>query len=141
MKKLYLITISVLMVHISNAQLEISSFNAAGCGYSTTILTDYQCLGVNPANLGWTWNENSMNIGFLETGLSIYSEPLTKKQVLGDMFKGGDHLSLAERQQAAKDFANKLLWGQAGFTWLGFSYQHDKIGGFAFSIQCRLVKL
>jgi len=138
MKRNYLlIAIFFLAGGLAHAQLEISSFNATGSGYSTSVLTDYQCLGINPANLGWTWNNNSMNLGFLEMGASIYSEALTKKQITGDLFNNEPHLSLAERQQAALNFADKLTWSQAGITWLGFSYQHEKIGGFAISIRDR----
>ncbi len=136
-KKSILIVILWVACLSAFSQLEISSFNATGGGYSTTFLTDYQCLGINPANLGWTWDDHRFNIGFLETGMSIYSEPLTKKQVLGDLFSNEDHLSMADRQQAAKDFSNSLLWAQAGITWVGFSYQNEKIGGFAFSIRDR----
>jgi hypothetical protein len=35
------------------AQTDINSFNAVGGGYSTTYLSDYQCLGINLANPGW----------------------------------------------------------------------------------------
>ena len=138
MKKVYsLISVFILLSGTLSAQLEISSFNATGSGYSTTVLTDYQCLGVNPANLGWTWNDNSMNIGFLESGISIYSQALTKKQIIGDLFNNDPHLSYSERQQAALDVAGKLTWAQGGITWIGFSYQHEKVGGFAISIRDR----
>ncbi len=138
MKKICFTLIGLLLASdVVLAQLEISSFNATGGGYSTTFLTDYQCLGVNPANLGWTWNDHRMNIGFLESAASIYSEPLTKKQVLGDLFNNETTLTMDERKQAASDFTDKLLWAQASITWFGFSFQHEKAGGFAISIRDR----
>ena len=33
-------------------QIENSSFTATGRGAATTFVTDYQALGINPANLG-----------------------------------------------------------------------------------------
>ncbi len=139
MKKIFTIILFFLSVSVGYSQMEISAFNATGGGYSTTFLTDYQCIGVNPANLGWTWNENSMNLGVLETAIGIYSEPLTRKQVMGDLFNDNLTLTQEEKAAAAKDFENKLLWAQAGVTWLGFSYQHEKVGGFALSIRDRMV--
>ncbi|MBL7137774.1 MAG: hypothetical protein ISS17_03250 [Bacteroidales bacterium] len=139
MKKIFTLVLFFLIVSIGYSQMEISAFNATGGGYSTTFLTDYQCIGVNPANLGWTWNENSMNLGFLETAVGIYSEPLTRKQVWGDLFNESINLDSAGKVLASTDFTDKLLWAQAGVTWFGFSYQHEKIGGFAFTIRDRML--
>ena len=139
MKRFFTVTILFLIVSVGYSQMEISAFNATGGGYSTTFLTDYQCIGVNPANLGWTWNDNSMNLGFLESAVGIYSEPLTRKQVWGDLFNESITLDSIEKVQASANFTDKLLWAQAGVTWFGFSYQHEKIGGFAFTIRDRML--
>lgn len=139
MKKIIASLLFFLSVSAGYSQMEVSAFNATGGGYSTTFLTDYQCIGVNPANLGWTWNKNSMNLGFMETAVGIYSEPLTRKQVWGDLFNENINLDSTGKSLAASDFSNKLLWAQAGVTWFGFSYQHEKIGGFAFSIRDRML--
>ncbi|MCX6234725.1 MAG: DUF5723 family protein [Bacteroidetes bacterium] len=137
MKKIYLFTLFMLSLSLIYAQTEISNFNATGAGYSTSSLTDYQCLGINPANLGWTWNEHSWNLGLLEAAISIYSEPLTKKQVMHDLFKESIELSYNEKQKAADDFTNARIWASGAVTWFGISYQQEKIGGFAFSIRDR----
>ncbi len=139
MKRVFTVTILFLIVSVGYSQMEISAFNATGGGYSTTFLTDYQCIGVNPANLGWTWNDNSINLGFLESAVGIYSEPLTRKQVMNDLFKDSDILDSLGKVQASADFTDKLLWAQAGVTWFGISYQHEKIGGFAFTIRDRML--
>ena len=44
-----------------SAQTELSSFSSTGSGYTTASINDYQSLGINPANLGWTKNDFSMN--------------------------------------------------------------------------------
>jgi len=139
MKKIFTAFLFFLSVSVGYSQMEISAFNATGGGYSTTFLSDYQCIGINPANLGWTWNENSMNLGFMETALGIYSEPLSRSQVWKDLFNENINLDTLGKAVAAQDFSDKLLWAQAGVTWFGFSYQHEKIGGFAFTIRDRML--
>lgn len=138
MKKIYTILLFFLVTMFGYTQTEISSFNATGGGYATTFLTDYQCLGINPANLGWKWNGNTMNLGFLEFSGNIYAQPLTRKQVYGDLFDESIQLNSAEQMTAANEYTDKRMWAQAGITWLGFSYQDEKIGGFAFSIRDRM---
>jgi len=119
------------------AQGEISAFNVSGSAYSVTSVTDYQCIGINPANLGWTRNDHSMNLGFFEFGGSMFSEPLEKKQVFQDLFTEDDIFSNTERLEATEKFTDTRLFARASFTWLGFSYQDEDFGGLAFSIRDR----
>jgi len=140
MKKIFTAILFFLIVSTGYSQLEISSYTATGGAYSTTFLTDYQCIGVNPANLGWTRNDHSVNLGFAEFGVGIFSAALTKKQVLGDMFNDNDILTTPEQKaQAAADFTDAQIWAQAAVTMLGVSYQHEKVGGFAISIRDRML--
>ena len=138
--QLFFTAIFLLSVNVSYSQLEMSAFNQTGSAYALTALTDYQSLGVNPANLGWSRNEHRMNLGLFENGLMVYSEPLTKKQVTGDLFGGGDPFSSkAERQQAIDNFSGSLLMIRASTMAIGFSYQDEKIGGFAFQARNRIM--
>ncbi|MCD4664137.1 MAG: hypothetical protein K8R68_02630 [Bacteroidales bacterium] len=61
MKKL-LITCSIILVSTSfiifNTQAQSGAFTVSGAGYSTAVVTDYQCIGLNPANLGWKRNDH-----------------------------------------------------------------------------------
>lgn len=139
MKRILPFLIFLLSVVFSYAQTEISAFNATGSAYSVTSLTDYQCAGVNPANLGWTHDDHSMNIGFFEVAASIYSEPLTRKQVYNDLFDNSIMLSDAEKLDAAESFTDARLYGNGAVMFMGFSYQDEDVGGFAFSIRERLV--
>ncbi len=121
------------------AQTEISAFSATGGAYSTTFLTDYQCLGVNPANLGWTRNDHLVNLGLFELTMSIYSEPLTRSEVIHDLFNNDDWIDTpSEQETAVKKFTDARLLGIGDFMYLGISYQNDKIGGFAFNVRERL---
>lgn len=139
MKHVLPFLLAILLSGYTVAQTEISSFNATGSGYSTASLTDYQCLGINPANLGWKHNDHKMNLGFLEFAGSVYSEPLTKKELLHNLLGNPITLSDAEKADAAKKFVDTQLFGSASLMWIGFSYQDEKIGGFAFNIRERLL--
>jgi hypothetical protein len=124
---------------VAYPQTAINIFNTTGGGYSTSVVSDYQCLGINPANLGWSWDDHMINIGLLETGLAIYTNALTKNQVTNDLFNNSVKLSMSERTQAATNFSDTRLWGQGGVTWLGVSLNIPKIGGFAVSIRDRFL--
>ncbi|MCK4676878.1 MAG: hypothetical protein KAT48_01985, partial [Bacteroidales bacterium] len=137
MKKFLLLFIFFFLFGFLSAQTEISSFNATGAGYSTTFLTDYQCLGVNPANLGWTRNQHSINLGFFEFAASLYSEPLTKSEIYNDLIGNPITLDMNGKINAADKFTNTRIYGSGSVLWFGFSYQNEEIGGFAFSIRER----
>jgi hypothetical protein len=139
MNKFYLSFLIILFFGLTTgvAQTDINSYNAAGGGYSTTYLSDYQCLGINPANLGWTYDQHHFYLGVMETGLSLYTNALTKYQVTHDLFNNNLELSLNQRLNAANQFSNTRVWGQAAVTWLGLSFYSKNIGGFAFSIRDR----
>ena len=61
------------------SQIEYSSFTATGRGGATTFVTDYQALGINPANLGWhlEFEEKKFAMGFNEFTYSIHSGALS----------------------------------------------------------------
>ena len=113
-------------------QTEISNFSSTGSGYTTAIINDYQSLGINPANLGWTRNGHTINMGFFEFGSSIYSEPLTKNQLFHDIW--GDPITLDPETKltAVDNFSDARIYSNNGLLYIGFSYQDEAIGGFAF---------
>jgi hypothetical protein len=123
--------------NILTAQTELNSFTSTGSGYSTPTITDYESLGINPANLGWARNDNSMNIGFFEFGGSIYSEPLTKKEIYNDLYGNPITLDYEGKIDAANAFTNTRMISTASVLLVGFSYQDENIGGFAFNIRQR----
>jgi hypothetical protein len=139
MKKLFIVFTLIIASNYLHAQTEISAFNATGAGYSTSYLADYQCLGVNPANLGWTRNNHTMNIGFFEFTGSIYAEPLTRSQIVNDMFNSSFKLDAEGKLDAAQNFVDARVIGLGSVMGIGFSYQDEEIGGFAFSIRERFM--
>ena len=117
------------------SQTEMNSFTSTGSGYATSTINDYQSLGINPANLGFSRNDHSMNIGFFEFGGSIYSEPLTKQEIYSDLY--GNPITLDEdgKIEAADAFTNTRMISTASVLLVGFSYLDDEIGGFAFNVR------
>lgn len=120
------------------AQYEFSSFTSTGRGGATTFATDYQCLGINPANLGWEskFSEKKFAIGGPEFTFSLYSEALAKQE-LRDIFKqtlNGNYQDLTYQQKldAAKDFTKTGFALNASFGSFGFAFMDPKAGGFAF---------
>ena len=131
----------------SIAQYELSSFTTTGRGGATTFVTDYQAIGINPANLGWTaeFEEKKIAMGFSEMSYSLHSEALSKQE-LRDQFKamrptwlGGDGgasdpFTYEEKLQAAQSFADAGLAMNIDLGSFGFAFTTEKFGGFGFRI-------
>ncbi|MFU8843690.1 MAG: DUF5723 family protein [Bacteroidales bacterium] len=131
-------TITFLGLQVSYSQIELSAFNATGGGYATTYLSDYQTLGVNPANLGWKRKDQTINFGLLEFCGSVYSESLKRNEIINDLFDSSLEFTLEDKQKAAELFISARLIGMISLTHLGASYQDEKIGGFGFNIRERI---
>jgi len=52
MNKIKIVVLLILISTLALGQGEGSVFSSTGRGVSTTFATDYQSLGINPANLG-----------------------------------------------------------------------------------------
>ena len=137
MKHFFSIIFFAVCATFLSAQTELSSFTSTGSGYVTPTINDYQSLGINPANLGWTRNDHKMNIGFFESTGSIYSEALTKRQIQNDLFNGSFSLDNSGKLDAATAFTNSRMIGNASVMLVGFSYQDENIGGFGFNVRER----
>lgn len=126
------------------SQFESSSFTSTGRGGATTFATDYQTVGINPANLGWEYkfDDKKIALGFNEMTYSIHSEALTRdelRQSVKDMIRGeGEDFTYNQKIEAAKDFANSGLAFNADVGSIGFSFMNEKVGGIAFRINDRM---
>ncbi len=114
------------------------AFTVTGAGYSTAVVTDYQCVGLNPANLGWKRNNHFVNVGFGEADISIYSEPL-KRSFVNDLFSSDKTFTKEERDQAVANFTGTKLQFEGSISGFGMSFQDEKIGGFGFTVKERFV--
>jgi len=138
MKKIFFLLFCLSFSNFGMSQRELSSFSAAGSGIATAFLSDYQCLGINPANLGWKRNPYAFHFSLLETGVSIYSDAMKKKNIKQDiLFNKETHFTAQEKITAAEEFANSKFAINADVAWLSFAYQNDKFGGIAFTVRER----
>lgn len=114
------------------------AFTVTGAGYSTAVVSDYQCVGINPANLGWKRNNHMINFGLGEGTLSVYSEPL-KRTLVNELFSSSTNFTPEEKEEAVQNFTETKLQFEGNISGVGFSFQNDKIGGFGFAIRERIM--
>ena len=137
---LTLLLLMAVGVFSARAQVDQLAFGTSGSGLSTAILNDYQCVGINPANLGWIKDEGkSVHLGLIDFGVSIFSNALTKNDIKSSYLTfSGSEFSFEEKVKAAEIFNQKSLALDLGINELGVAFQNEKIGGFAFSIRERI---
>jgi hypothetical protein len=128
--------------HFCFAQLEMSAFTATGRGgAATTFATDYQAIGVNPANLGVqrSFRDPMLTFGFLEFNASFFSEGMTRGELAQSVFEPtSNNFSYADKIAAKNKFADKANSLNVDFMLFGAAIQLKKYGGFAFSIRDKI---
>lgn len=140
------------------AQSEASDFARIGhAGFLVSVVTDYQSVGINPANLGFvplrdvysystplsSGSEHSRKTFALslgEGGLSLRSDALSKSAMVDLLLQRGSAVTFteADKLEAAKAFAGKGLRFNMDVMPFAFSYQHESFGGFAISVRERV---
>lgn len=138
MRKLLLAVLSIISLGIS-AQQEFSSFTNTGRGCATAFATDYQAVGINPANLGWdTKYQKRFTMGFAEFTGSVFSDSLSKDQlrnsIVGLATNNNSTMTHDEKVKAVSDFTQSGFAINADMGSFGFAAQIKKVGGFAFRI-------
>jgi hypothetical protein len=141
--KFFLILALLFVSTITYAQTEYVAYPSTGKGVSSTFVTDYHALGINPANLGWQkYPDKKITTGSTEFGLSIYSSALSKQDlrdnIVGVIKSGSlDSLTREQKIEAAKSFGGSDFAFNFDNNIFGFSYQSPKFGGLALSIRTR----
>ena len=139
MKK-YFLALALFVSLFANAQQEYSSFTNAGRGCATTFATDYEAIGINPANLGWAWkfSNKKFAMGFAEFGASISSDALTKDQLRSSVTSiisgNSNNLTYEQKVGAASTFAEAGTTMNIDARVFGAAITTKKAGGFAFRI-------
>ena len=134
MRKILYITLLCCSTLGVQAQLEQSSFGATGRGgTATSFVTDYQALGIDPANLGFQ-TDFAFSLGLAEIGYGFYSEALAKDDVRAIIFNNEDSISQEESQVLAQSFLNEGMRFDVDVMPIGFSLRVPKLGTFAFSV-------
>lgn len=127
----------------ATAQTERTAFGLSGSGVSLTFATDYQCMGINPANLGWApkYKGKHATLGLFEGGYSLHTDAFDKQGLKEDFVKNilGDEpdFTYAEKLEAAKQFDGKYMVFNGDIMHLGFSLALDSVGAIAFSVRDR----
>ncbi|MEM7036030.1 MAG: DUF5723 family protein [Bacteroidota bacterium] len=152
MKRIILLVCLLGCGFLAQAQHEMSAFTATGrAGVSTTMVRDYQSLGINPANLGMIRNTNNtlekpkiVSFGIGEFAISVHSDALSKDALGRNLFSlnalsgGGDSLDWAAKAQAALDFADKGVELAADVLGAGVAITPSRaVGGFAIGVRDR----
>lgn len=124
---------------VIHAQTEMSVFTTTGRAAATTFVTDYQALGINPANLGWKGRYESKHVAFglLEGSYSIYSEALTRDDLRNRVINADVKFTEAEKVSAGRAFAEAGTTLNADVMLLGAAYANDTLGGFGFQVRDR----
>lgn len=128
-----LILITCFCARNLNAQIEESAFSATGRGgTATTFVTDYQAIGINPANLGFE-NDFGITLGIAEVGYSFYSDALLRDDVRAIIFNNDDTITQAEAETIANAFVENGMAFNLNAMPLGLSFKIPKFGTIAFS--------
>ena len=141
MKKLLWFSILILLPGFSNlllSQTRSGAFTVTGSGYSSAVVSDYQCVGINPANLGWNANNHLVNLGLGEANLSVYSEPL-KRTLVNELFSSSVQFTKEDKEMAVQDFTDTKLQFEGTVTGIGFSVQNSLLGGIGFAVKERIM--
>lgn len=142
MKHYYiLVVLTIFSIQNSIAQNEGSAFTLTGMGVSTPFATDYQALGINPANLDLLprYEDKMVTMGIAEFGFSFYSEVLTKPELKQNLFQEDIKDFSKEQQKAyAIEFANSNNAMDFDIMTFGLSIRTNKLGTFAFSSRDRM---
>lgn len=146
MKQLFLVFASLLLtVTTGLSQYEFSSFTSTGRGGATTFATDYQAVGINPANLGWEYqfDDKKIAFGFNEFTFSLHSDALSKQDLRNNIRSLFDSdsttgFSYDEKIAAAKSFSDAGLALNFDYGSVGFAFMTEKLGGIGFRINDRV---
>lgn len=123
-----------------HAQNELSNFGSTGRGgVANTFVSDYQAIGINPANLARIGSPK-VSVGVLQFGLGIGSQSLTREQMLRFVKRVDDRLTTAEKQELARSFtSDNALNLNADALTFGASASILGLGTLAISNQQRVV--
>lgn len=136
------------------AQTESMDYGRMGfAGFITPVVSDYQCVGINPANLGFppktevytlstplttgvTRRRRPLSVGVGESAFSLHSDALARPDLLDAMTQTTSQtFSRAQQLEAAEAFANKGIRFSVDALALGIGYQTKSWGGIAITVR------
>lgn len=136
----------LLLLRITVFSQDISNYSATGRGgVATTFATDYQTVGINPANLGFrkSFRDPTYTLGLFELNTTIVAEALSRTELLNAIFRSGKNSkvnfqSFEEKAAAAEKIANSNLSLNLDATIFGASARLKGGHNLAFAIRDRI---
>lgn len=121
-------------------QSALNPFSAAGRAAVTTFVTDYQSIGINPANLGWKgrFEGKHVTFGLLEGAYTVHSDALKRADFRERVLNTDFRFTEREQEEAGRIFANAGAMANADLVSIGFSYANENLGGLAFHVRDRI---
>jgi hypothetical protein len=139
MKKLSFTLLLSMSALLGYSQAELSVYSATGrAGVATTFATDYQAIGINPANLGYgrTNEGKKFTLGLLEMTANLYHQGMSGQDFSKYLLNAeNSNLSLFDRIKAAQTFETNTVSANLDFTLVGLAYQDEKFGGLAVTVR------
>ncbi|HET8962439.1 MAG TPA: DUF5723 family protein [Chitinophagales bacterium] len=124
-----------LISQIAFTQTDGTSYiNTGRGGTATTFATDYQAIGINPANIDSFANHTFLAIGFAETGVSFYSEALKKTDVRTMLFGRKNPITSQEAKELGQAFAEEGMTVNYDMRAFGLGFKIGKAGALAFAV-------
>ncbi len=120
------------------AQIDMGIPSAAGKGgTSTAIAKNWEAVGINPSNLGWSSNY-LFSMSVANFGITAQSRALDFGTLKNAMLHPSDTFTSAEKQNYADLFTNPEGFNMvANMNWISTSLYLPKVGGFAFTVRDR----
>lgn len=118
-------------------QAELSVFTTTGRGAATTFVTDYQAVGVDPANLGRPdrYRDKHIAFGLAEGAFSVHAGALTKAELREHFLRADRLFAHDEKMDAARRIADAPFALNVDLMLAGVSYRSDALGGFGFLVR------
>jgi len=134
-----LLAVAVIGASALQAQTDLSVFSTTGRAAATTFVTDYQAIGINPANLGWAgrWPKKKVFFGFAECSVSANSEALTRDDLRASVLGKAGSFTQEQKLDAARTMAGKGFTLNADIMSFGAAFRTDAFGGIGFQVRDR----
>lgn len=135
MRKYFVFILTILIIQRVKSQDNTLPLNigTGNFGMGTSLLQDYEAVGVNPANLGIYDDESSLfSIGVGDVSGFLHSDAINGNDLVTGFFTNKT-FTLEDKVNAALDFASKGVTSGAMVQPFALAVQIPKVGGFAFN--------
>ncbi len=133
-----LIILLIILIKPLYSQIDLGIPTITGKSGAFTILKDYECIGVNPSNLGWN-NNNRLSFSGAYISFTAQSKALNLPQLFNAVINPNKQFSEGDKYKYAQIFNNdEGLNLSIVSSWVDLSVSLGKFGGLAFNIRDRI---